>query len=388
MPRHQQGKSSNKRGAKPRSQCEAAYDAGTLFNQLGFILRQAWLLPDENLADEVDCLWGRLALIVRELVIDCGARDRLHDTVLEAEQSWHRQFESTDRQLRRLQEGAALREAFNDGRYEQEREDGCQWLLEPVTQLLNELRRCIELDLSPGLAEVFRLGAFVDSGARGSTIYREMFPPAQEIRLDKVRPLGWGSPAPVPPPSHLPSVKVDRSRNWPESRWWDLLRQRCAELGIEFSDGSDLGETVEQNGTTDSMDDIAALVRRSVLGRDASSNSGERSGPEMLPVLRHRLDDGTEPGRQQAERKALAPSRTRAYRQYLSAVERNRELSGGTDDEVYEAVKQQLDGEEDLPELKTWKRYVREARAYHDARKNAPRPDRPHGKSVVSRHQI
>jgi hypothetical protein len=92
--------------------------------------------------------------------------------------------------------------------------------------------------------------------------------------------------------------------------------------------------------------------------------------------------------REKDEGATLAPSRQKAYGQYLDAVRRNPELANATDRDVYDAVKEQLDSGETLPSFATWTRYLRDARDYHDANKSKSRAGREHGKSVVRRDEI
>jgi hypothetical protein len=81
---------------------------------------------------------------------------------------------------------------------------------------------------------------------------------------------------------------------------------------------------------------------------------------------------------------ALAPSRKKAYSQYLWALNENASLEGGTDQEVYDFVRDHLLEEgEKLPTFASWGKYLREARAAVGAGKNSPRAGRNPGRSII-----
>jgi hypothetical protein len=85
----------------------------------------------------------------------------------------------------------------------------------------------------------------------------------------------------------------------------------------------------------------------------------------------------------------LAPSRMKAYGQYLDAMVKNpTELNGATDRVVYDWLKRHLEEDETLPTFATWSRYVRDAREFYETQKNLPRAGRLPGKSVVREDQI
>jgi hypothetical protein len=73
----------------------------------------------------------------------------------------------------------------------------------------------------------------------------------------------------------------------------------------------------------------------------------------------------------------------KAYQQYVWAVEQNAELNGATDRQVYDWLTEHLEEGEKLPIFSTWTRYVREARAATNTRKNNPRSGRHIGPSIV-----
>jgi DNA-binding NtrC family response regulator len=85
----------------------------------------------------------------------------------------------------------------------------------------------------------------------------------------------------------------------------------------------------------------------------------------------------------------LPLSRERAYRAYLDAIRREPALAGVTDAEVFRWLKRDADGSEGLPaSCETFQRYLREARASYDDRRNSPRAGRPLGRSVVRREEL
>jgi hypothetical protein len=84
----------------------------------------------------------------------------------------------------------------------------------------------------------------------------------------------------------------------------------------------------------------------------------------------------------------LAPSRRKAYQQYLWALRTNTELQGARDQEVYDWLKEHLDEDEELPRFDTWKRYLGEARAAYDTRKHNSRAGRESGRSIIRPDEI
>jgi hypothetical protein len=84
---------------------------------------------------------------------------------------------------------------------------------------------------------------------------------------------------------------------------------------------------------------------------------------------------------------ALSPSRHKAYGQYLWAVSRNAALVGATDRQVYDWLREN-GKDESLATFATWGRYLREARAFHDAQKNTPRIGRKTGRSIARPEEI
>ena len=119
-----------------------------------------------------------------------------------------------------------------------------------------------------------------------------------------------------------------------------------------------------------------------VIRHAAQDSRGGEIGPDDL-----KLDAGPAPAAE-AERK-LPLSRERAYRAYLDAIRRNPALASATDKEVFRWLKHDEAGEDDgLPgDGETFCRYLREARACYDARKNTPRAGRS-GRSVVRAHEV
>jgi DNA-binding NtrC family response regulator len=91
-----------------------------------------------------------------------------------------------------------------------------------------------------------------------------------------------------------------------------------------------------------------------------------------------------------AEGRPLPPSRERAYQMFLWALEQNPDLVDCTDAEVFRWLRQDLRVEgEGLPaSCDTFRRYLREARAYHQDRKHNSRARRSTGRSVVRLSQV
>lgn len=83
----------------------------------------------------------------------------------------------------------------------------------------------------------------------------------------------------------------------------------------------------------------------------------------------------------------LSPSRKRAYALYRIAIVKVPRLEGGTDEEVYRWIRENLE-EEAVPRFQTWARYVRDVRAVRGERKHNPRHGRMGGGSIVHGDEI
>jgi DNA-binding NtrC family response regulator len=122
---------------------------------------------------------------------------------------------------------------------------------------------------------------------------------------------------------------------------------------------------------------------QSVLRRAVQSCRGAEITPGDLGL------DPADPGEPAGPGRKLPLSRERAYRAYLDAIRREPALAGGTDAEVFRWLKRDADGGEGLPAgCATFQRYLREARAFYDDRRNTPRAGRPLGRSVVRRADL
>jgi hypothetical protein len=88
------------------------------------------------------------------------------------------------------------------------------------------------------------------------------------------------------------------------------------------------------------------------------------------------------------EETVLSPSRKKAYAQYLSAVTRNAALDGATDLQVYNWVTEHVEEDEKLPPFATWSRYLREARAACETRKNSRRAGRETGRNIARQEDL
>jgi hypothetical protein len=144
-----------------------------------------------------------------------------------------------------------------------------------------------------------------------------------------------------------------------------LIRHGCERLLDHLRRIHQIASDAEQNEATSARTTSSALPRTDA-DREPTTPSDD---PGLAPKL--------------------APSREKAYLQFLAAVatDPNR-LSGAPDSEVYSSVKEHLEAGERLPSFATWSRYLREAREVHSAQKNTPRSGRPTGKSVVREDQI
>lgn len=89
------------------------------------------------------------------------------------------------------------------------------------------------------------------------------------------------------------------------------------------------------------------------------------------------------------DNRTLIPCQKAAYASYELAIQKNPQLADATDKKVHEWLRDHCPVEEyDPPEYKTWSRYVRAGRKYHDKRKNNPRAGRSTGSSIVTPKQI
>jgi hypothetical protein len=96
----------------------------------------------------------------------------------------------------------------------------------------------------------------------------------------------------------------------------------------------------------------------------------------------------TSDGDESAAIPKLAPSRQKAFGQFRWAIEQNAALDGAADRDVYDWLTEHLDDGEQLPTFETWGRYLREARAAADARKNTSRGGRCAGRSIARPEQV
>ncbi|MFO0847320.1 MAG: hypothetical protein U0871_02000 [Gemmataceae bacterium] len=79
----------------------------------------------------------------------------------------------------------------------------------------------------------------------------------------------------------------------------------------------------------------------------------------------------------------LAPSRKKAWGEYCDARRISPELAEATDEQVYKWLDDQ--GEAELPQIKSWIRYVSECRSALGLQKTAPRGGRAGGGSSITR---
>jgi two-component system NtrC family response regulator len=126
-----------------------------------------------------------------------------------------------------------------------------------------------------------------------------------------------------------------------------------------------------------------------VIGRAVQSCRGAEIIPDDLGL------DLSAPGRRPSQGgppgagRGLPLSRERAYRAYLDALRREPALAGGADAVVFRWLKCDPDGSEGLPaSCETFQRYLRQARAFYDDRRNTPRAGRQLGRSVVRREDL
>lgn len=89
----------------------------------------------------------------------------------------------------------------------------------------------------------------------------------------------------------------------------------------------------------------------------------------------------------EVENLGLSPSREKAYRLYGVAVEQGEGIK--TDGAAFEWLSARSSYRDELPPtLSTFSRYLREAPAHYDARKNEPRSGRGHGSSIAREQDI
>jgi hypothetical protein len=86
--------------------------------------------------------------------------------------------------------------------------------------------------------------------------------------------------------------------------------------------------------------------------------------------------------RQKAEGAELSPSREKAYRQSLHAIESKPAHIGETDRELYDWLKEHSESDDELPTFETWSLYVRVARRRYGTSKRSNREGRA-GRSIV-----
>lgn len=189
---------------------------------------------------------------------------------------------------------------------------------------------------------------------------------------------------PRAPAYHLNALRAfghpQRAAVVPLFRIWDALHEGVAEPLAEARKGDWPSKLPDiEQATIDALEQAANELDELIAAKVDDKVENESANQDQPPA--------TGAG-EQGEGKTLSPSRAKAYGQYLHAVGRNPELANATDREVYNAVKEQLDSGETLPTYATWTKYVRDARAHHDANKHRSRAGRPHGKSVVRRDQI
>jgi DNA-binding NtrC family response regulator len=121
-----------------------------------------------------------------------------------------------------------------------------------------------------------------------------------------------------------------------------------------------------------------------VIGRAVHSCRGAEITPEDLGLDPPAPEAHPSQGEPSGPGRKLALSRERAYRAYLNAIRREPGLADGTDAEVFRWLKRDADRSEGLPaRCETFQPYLREARAFYDARRNTPLADRSLGRSVV-----
>jgi len=130
-----------------------------------------------------------------------------------------------------------------------------------------------------------------------------------------------------------------------------------------------------------------------VVGQAVLSCRGAEVGPDDLllgpPVALPRPGaEDPAAGRPDvsASARSLPPSRERAYRLYLWAVEQDPQLAGRGDAEVFRRLRRdpRVEGEGLPDSCDTFRRYLREARAFYDDSRHTARSGRPHGRSVVA----
>jgi hypothetical protein len=128
---------------------------------------------------------------------------------------------------------------------------------------------------------------------------------------------------------------------------------------------------------------------RENLERRSGGTGGRGMAEEHRGAVHPQLDARNVTGDDKSNCSApLAPSRVKAYGQYLNAVGTNPHLTGATDREVFDWLEEHTEEGEHLPNYAAWSRYLRDARQFHDTSKNTPRIGRQTGKSVVSEHEI
>jgi len=149
-------------------------------------------------------------------------------------------------------------------------------------------------------------------------------------------------------------------------------------VAAEGSSHMDLGKLVELRIQIEVLAPSPAAATGATVSNSVSvapSNPTETSAAATASLL----------GEQ--EHGSLAPSRKKAYQQFLWSISTAPQLAGATDRQVYDWLLQHSD-EDEPPVFSTWSRYLREARAFYGTRKNNRRAGRETGRSVVRATEI
>jgi hypothetical protein len=135
------------------------------------------------------------------------------------------------------------------------------------------------------------------------------------------------------------------------------------------------------------LDYLEAAIVKLADGQDGNAADASRDQGKSAQSEGEGQSDGSDSTPELPNAPELAPSRQKAYAQYLSAVGQAPDLAGGTVRAVYEWLEKHND-DDPLPPFATWERYVREARASLGTGKHRPRMGREHGRSIVRREDL
>jgi hypothetical protein len=264
-----------------------AYEAGRLWNRLGWHTQQAYLLSAEDQFHKACRAFDRLSLAVRGCVAP-GSREETQSMVRQSKETWMRCCRSPELADKCFYANQDLNDRYPATEdFKSYREEVCERLLRPVLALLGGMRDFILSRLDDRQKKAWVLGVCVDQAVRPPEVYRLMYRPEKyEPPSGQGRRVGLGgrvSRRAEQFEALLANRTVAAGEVRPKWGWTEEVNRRLGELRVRALPVELSRSVLERPGTPafkEAFDAVDQLIRQKLKNkshrRAAAAGYGHR----------------------------------------------------------------------------------------------------------------